>query len=103
MPGLNDRQFRKVIPGIGDNGEDLHTGMDWHGVQPGDKMVGLDGATVKSVVPTNQYGEPVTHGKWTAHHDVTLSHPDKGEWTEHRRGYRDNLALYRAPAKGKKA
>jgi len=74
---------KKVLPGIGDNGEDLHVGQDWHDVQPGDKMVGLDGAVVKSITPSG------------AGHDVTFEHPEQGTWSEHRKGFFNDLALYR--------
>ena len=86
---------RGIVPGIGEHGEDMHYGQNWADLRPGDRLIGMDGATVHKVEPLTEYGDPSPSAPVGHTYRLHLSHPEHGEWTEDRKGFYPDLAVYR--------
>lgn len=93
---------RGIVPGIGEHGEDMHYGQNWADLRPGDRLIGMDGATVHKVEPLTEYGDPSPSAPVGHTYRLHLSHPEHGEWTEDRKGFYPDLAVYRAPKQSSK-
>lgn len=92
---LSEPPERGVVPGIGEHGEDMHYGLGWSDLQPGDRLIGMMGATVHKIEPLTEYGDPSPRAPFGHTYRLHLSHPEQGEWTEDRKGFYPDLAVYR--------
>jgi hypothetical protein len=79
--------------GVSNEDGDLHTGVSWGQLRPGDKVIGLDGSIVKTVQPTTGYHNVDTAGARKVR--VGLTHPERGDFERVEPHWTGDLNIYR--------